>query len=98
MSDDLKYTAFFGDRERDFALTTQVILELERATGVGIGGLARRVFASDFKHADMIEVIRLGLIGAGENPQRAGAPGLPRKCAVRGAELLREGQGACGRP
>jgi hypothetical protein len=65
------YRAFFGDAERAFCLTPELIVELERKTRAGIGGLCRRLFAGDFHHADVLETIRLGLIGGGETPQVA---------------------------
>lgn len=63
------HKAFFGDRERDFSLTPHLIRELEKQTGKGIRALiegARRA-----SYADIVETIRLGLIGAGESPQEA---------------------------
>jgi Phage tail tube protein, GTA-gp10 len=68
-----KVTAFFGDGKHDFKLTVPMINELERTTGTGIGGLCKRLFNSDFKLHEITEVIRLGLIGAGENPETANA-------------------------
>jgi hypothetical protein len=65
------HTQFFGDKERPFALTAELILELERITGAGIGGLCRRLFAGEFKHVEIVETIRLALIGGGEAPERA---------------------------
>ncbi len=65
------YRVFFGDAEREFRLTPELILELERKTGVGIGGLCRRLFAGDFRYSEIMEVIRLALIGGGEQPKRA---------------------------
>lgn len=65
------YKAFFGDREREFRITPKLIPELERLTGAGVGALCKRLFAGDFSHTDMIETIRLGLIGAGAEPQEA---------------------------
>ena len=62
------HVAFFGDAERTFRLTPELIVELERKTGAGIGGLARRFFASDFRHQELLETIRLALIGGGESP------------------------------
>ena len=59
---DLK--AFFGDAERTFKLTPALIVELERKTGAGIGGLSKRIFAGEFK------VIRT---------ERAFAPGTDRR-------------------
>ena len=59
---------FFGDAERDFRLTPELIVELERKTNAGIGGLCKRLFAGDFRHAEVLETIRLALIGGGETP------------------------------
>jgi Phage tail tube protein, GTA-gp10 len=70
---ELKHHAFFGDGEHDFLLTPAMIVELERKLGAGIGGLCRRLFAGDFKHADIIETIRLALIGSGTSPKDADA-------------------------
>ena len=67
------HTTFLGDRERAFALPPELIVELERITGAGIGGLCRRLFSGDFHHREIIETIRLGLIGGGENPEPAAA-------------------------
>lgn len=67
----LTHRAFFGDAERDFTITPTLILELERNTGAGIGSLCARLFNRQFSHSDIIETIRLGLIGGGEKPQRA---------------------------
>lgn len=64
-------TEFFGDQERAFALTDDMVLELEAKTETGIGALFNRLIAKTFKLADLIEVIRLGLIGAGTTPQEA---------------------------
>ncbi len=63
--------AFFGDAEYQFKLTRPLILELEQKTGAGISLLCRRVFANEFHHADIIETIRLALIGGGTTPARA---------------------------
>jgi hypothetical protein len=71
MPDLLKHRQFFGDGPRDFALPTPMIVELERVCGCGIGALARRFFASDFRHQELLEVVRLGLIGGGTDPQSA---------------------------
>jgi len=70
---DLSHRAFFGDGERDFKLPPDLIVELERKTGSGIGGLCRRLFAGDFRHADVTETIRLALIGGGTAPKDADA-------------------------
>ena len=70
---ELKHQAFFGDGEHDFLLTPEMIIELERKTGTGIGALCGRLLARDFRHGDLIEVIRLGLIGGGTSPKDADA-------------------------
>lgn len=69
MSEPLRQ--FFGDAEYAFRLDPPMILELERVVGAGIGGLSRRFFAGDFRFAELTEVIRLGLIGGGTDPQEA---------------------------
>ena len=83
MNDAPAYTQFFGDKERDFRLTAELVSELERLTGQGIGGLSRRLMAGDFHLATLHHVIRLGLIGGGTPAQEAQAllaaytPSLP---------------------
>jgi hypothetical protein len=62
---------FFGDAEHAFALTPPFILELERATGAGIGKLCSRLFDRAFDYKDVTETIRLALIGGGMDPKRA---------------------------
>lgn len=64
---------FFGDAEHIFTLTPQLILELERTTGAGIGKLCERLFARHFDYRDVSEVIRLALIGGGAQPDKAAA-------------------------
>jgi len=67
----MKHTAFFGDGELVFALTDPMIAELERLTGQGVGAFYQRIVAMQFRFADLVEVIRLGLIGAETNPETA---------------------------
>lgn len=67
----MKHVAYFGDGEKTFALTMPMIAELERKAGVGIGALYQRLMSAQFFIADLIEVIRLGLIGAGTPPADA---------------------------
>jgi len=67
-------TAVFGDGEHRFHLVDPALIaELERKTGAGIGGLCKRIFANDFRHADLSEVIRLALIGGGAKDVEADA-------------------------
>lgn len=68
---DTSHTAYFGDAEYTFKFTSELLLELERKTGAGFGQLCTRVFANAFFHADLLETIRLSLIGAGVAPKRA---------------------------
>lgn len=67
----LSHTAFFGDGEHAFALTDDMIAELERIADLGIGALYIRAVNMQFKLADLVEIIRLGLIGGGTPPARA---------------------------
>ena len=68
----MKHTAHFGDGEKTFALTMPMIAELEREAGVGIGALYQRVVLTlQFHVGDVIEIIRLGLIGGGTSPSEA---------------------------
>jgi len=72
MKPDLpSHRQFFGDAPRSFTLTTPMIVELERVCGTGIGSLSRRLFQGQFAHHELLAVLRLGLIGAGERPEVA---------------------------
>lgn len=73
MTAEMTHRTFFGDAERDFRLTPELVVELERKTDAGIGALSRRLFNREFKRADMIETIRLALIGGGTSPKEADA-------------------------
>jgi hypothetical protein len=68
----MEHKTFFGDATYTFALTDNIIKEvLEKTTGIAIGALYQRVIASQFYVADMIEIIRCGLIGGGTAPAKA---------------------------
>ena len=67
----MQHNAYFGDGDRAFALTTDMILELERKTGVGIGTVYSKLASAQFHYSDLMEVIRLGLIGGGTSPAEA---------------------------
>ncbi|WP_011581232.1 MULTISPECIES: gene transfer agent family protein [Chelativorans] len=73
MPDLPTHRRFFGDREHDFRLTPELIIELERVTNTGIGGLFRRFLQRDFRHSELLEMVRLGLIGGGADPKEAAA-------------------------
>jgi hypothetical protein len=62
---------FFGDRAHDFRLTPDLVMELERITGAGIGSLSRRFFSGDFSFRELTETLRLGLIGGNCDPKEA---------------------------
>ncbi|MDR4306575.1 gene transfer agent family protein [Chelatococcus sambhunathii] len=54
------------DVERNFRLTPHAIAELEKITSAGIGAIIRRVIDEHaFAHAELIEIVRLALIGGG---------------------------------
>ncbi len=69
----MTHSAFFGDGDHAFALTHELIHELERKTGAGIGALCMRVPEGHFRHAELVEIIRLSLIGGGSTPKEAAA-------------------------
>lgn len=64
----MKHVAYFGDGEYTFALTPPMIRELEQKTGTGFGALYRKFAGNTFAYGDIIETIRLGLIGGGTAP------------------------------
>ncbi|TPW26382.1 gene transfer agent family protein [Pararhizobium mangrovi] len=64
---------FFGDAERAFALPMQQLVELERKLGCGAGAILNRLVAHQYAIADLVETIRLGLIGGGTSPFEAEA-------------------------
>ncbi|OWU84460.1 hypothetical protein ATO6_12250 [Oceanicola sp. 22II-s10i] len=67
----MKHRAFYGDGEYTFALTDDMIAELERVSGLGIGALYLRTAKAQFPLTDLVEIIRLGLIGGGTSPEAA---------------------------
>ncbi len=71
MSERKPVSQFFGDAEYTFHLLPDLVIELERKLGSGIGAIYRRFATSDFGFADLTEVLRLGLIGGGTLPQDA---------------------------
>ncbi len=65
------HIAFFGDAEQTFKLTPVLIVELENKVGAGIGAIFSRLTERAFRHGDILETIRLGLIGGGMHPMGA---------------------------
>lgn len=68
----IEHRAFYGDGEKTFAFPTrELIEELEAKTGHGVGALFRRFRTSDYSFMDVLQVLRLGLIGGGTPPREA---------------------------
>jgi hypothetical protein len=65
------HTAFYGEGEKTFALTHPWILELEKTTGHGIGALFKRLMQGEYAYHDILETVRLALIGGGTSPEAA---------------------------
>lgn len=70
---DTTHRDFLGSEMHDFRLTVPMVLELERLCHAGIGGIVRRVIAQEFTVTEITETVRLGLIGAGTDPEEAAA-------------------------
>lgn len=66
-----KLIAFLGDGEKSFSLTPEMIMELERKTNSAIGSVYGRFMNAQFHFIDIVEIIRLGLIGGGTSPTEA---------------------------
>lgn len=69
MSPDARVTVAWGDSPAmTFRLAIAQIFELEEKCGIGIAALHRRVQSGDWYARDLVETIRLGLIGGGTLP------------------------------
>lgn len=64
---------FFGDAEYPFLISPDLVIELERKAGAGIGSISRRLYAGDHYFAELTEIIRLALIGGGMDAKDAAA-------------------------
>lgn len=71
MTDLITLRTFFGDRERAFALTDPMLAELERLTDLGVGALYFQLVNLAYPANVLGEIIRLGLIGGGTDPEEA---------------------------
>jgi hypothetical protein len=69
----IEHRAFFGDGEKTFALPAEQIFELERITGATIGAVWSQFMALQPGFANIMAVIRLGMIGGGASPKDAAA-------------------------
>jgi hypothetical protein len=61
----------WADGDYLFALKLKQIEELQRLCRAGLGEIAQRLFSGRWYAADVVETIRLGLIGGGLPPARA---------------------------
>lgn len=67
-----EFRTFFGDGQKVFAFPTrELIEELQHKTGQPIGALFRRFRESNYSLSDVLQVIRIGLIGGGTTPAEA---------------------------
>lgn len=66
-------TRFYGDGEYPFHFKTKLVPELERLTGAGFGSIYGRIVRHEFEMGDVVETIRLGLIGGDMAPEKAAA-------------------------
>ena len=71
MTHRITHVGFFGDREHRFCLTDPMLAELERITGLGVGALYFQFVNLAYPASVLTDVIRLGLIGAGMDPEEA---------------------------
>ncbi|WP_273688889.1 gene transfer agent family protein [Ketogulonicigenium vulgare] len=71
MTDQITHRAFFGDAEHAFALTDEMLAELEQITGLGVGAMYLQLVQMAYPASVLREIIRLGLIGAGTAPEIA---------------------------
>ncbi len=71
MNDLIQHRAFFGDAEYTFCLTDPMLAELEKITGLGVGALYFQMLNLAYPAEYLREIIRLGLIGGGMNPEQA---------------------------
>lgn len=61
----------WADGRYKFQLRGAEIEELERITDTGFGALYHRVLSGAWRHADIVQTVRLGLIGGGMAPLEA---------------------------
>ncbi len=61
----------WGDGPHRFALPIKQLRELQERTGVGPYALYRRLLSHDWRADDLLETLRLGLIGGGAPPVEA---------------------------
>ena len=71
MTNEITHRAFFGDVDHAFALTDEMVIELEQTAQLAIGALYMAFPLYAVPVPVMRDIIRLGLIGAGTAPEAA---------------------------
>lgn len=71
MTDTAEVSFVFGGEERTFKLGWKQILELEDRTGLGTQALLEAIGNGTHKDSHLFHALRLGLIGAGVEPDAA---------------------------
>jgi hypothetical protein len=66
-----KVRAFFAGEEREFLLAWGEIMQLQESRDAGPGWIQVKLMSNQWLVQDVVEVIRLGMIGAGEEPTKA---------------------------
>jgi hypothetical protein len=66
-----RVTAFFAGEDREFLLAWGEIMQLQESRDAGPGWIQVRLMTNQWLVQDVVEVIRLGLVGAGEEPSSA---------------------------
>ncbi|MEM9965010.1 MAG: gene transfer agent family protein [Asticcacaulis sp.] len=71
MTRSAKVNVFFGDGKHDFQLDIPRLEELQEKVDLGPEALARAIASGNWRAEHLRETIRLGLIGAGMEPEAA---------------------------
>jgi hypothetical protein len=66
-----KVRAFFAGEEREFLLRWGELMELQESRDAGPGWIQVKLMTNQWRGEDVVEIIRLGLVGAGEESAKA---------------------------
>lgn len=87
---------FFADREHEFGLQIAEAEELQELTGFGPQALWKRAASGDWGPKELVETIRLGLVGGGMDKEKAWRlverhvrPGYFAYCAILAETILK---------
>ena len=87
---------FFADREYEFGLQIGEVEELQELTGYGPQALWKRAASGEWGAKDLVETIRLGLVGGGMEREKAWRlvdrhvkPGYFAYCAILAETILK---------